>query len=166
MSNSKSENNLLSQKPDLNNNIPKEEISNYINNEKNIGNNNIPQMIEKSPRNSLFSGENLDINNLNDMEYIDIIQKNRDEDYKKTYSKEYILELQNIHQKEKNELLFKISSLENTLERIKISFNAQIKKMLMNQNSNEKDFANKIENIKENYNLKLKTIENEKDLEI
>ena len=176
-SNSKSAQNLLNEIPDINNinnNLFKEEMPQFISND-NTNNYNSPQIIDKSPRKSLYSGEilnnpslnmDMNMNNLNNIEYIDVVQKNRDEDYKKTYSKEYILELQNIHQKEKNELLFKISSLENTLDRIKKSFNEQIKKMQMNQNSNEKDFANKIDNIKENYNLKLKNIEKEKDLEI
>ena len=69
----------------------------------------------------------------NNLEYIEIPQKNRDQEYSKTYTKEYVMELQNIHQKEKDELLFKISSLENTLERVKNTFNEQVKKMQANQ---------------------------------
>ena len=155
-----------------NNNIFKEEQPQYINNIPNY-NNYIPQVISKSPQNSFFSGEilnnqslNLDLNNLNNIEYIEVPQKNRDEDYKKTYSKEYIIELQNIHQKEKNELLFKISSLESTLDRIKSSFNEQIKIMQLNQNSNEKELTSKFEQLQDNYNLKLKNLENEKNIQI
>ena len=96
--------------------IQNEEIPNYnedTNNENYIYyNNEIPQTIQE---------------NIKNLEYIEIPNIFKEEGYKKTYTKEYILELQNIHQKEKNELLFKISSLENTLDRIKNSFNEQIK---------------------------------------
>ena len=88
------------------------------------------------------------------------------EKYKKTFTKEYILELQNIHQKEKNELLFKISSLENALDRIKISFNDQLKSMQKEQAKNDKNYIAKISQIKSGLNLKYKTMENEKDLQI
>ena len=170
ISNSHSVQNIFNEIPDTNNNILNDENPLYLNN--NI-NNNIQQIGRKSSQTSIYSGEilnnqsiNADINNLNNIDYIEIQQKNRDEDFKKTYSKEYILELQNIHQKEKNELLFKISSLENALERIKASFNEELKQIQSNQNLKEKDISSKIEQIQENYDLKLKNIENEKDIKI
>ena len=179
ISNSNSAKNLFQEMPDTTNNINNEEMRKYINNNNilspnyndNDNDNNIPQNIKS--QNSFLYGDifnnqsiNADLNNLNNIDYIEVAHKNKDEDFKKTYTKEYILELQNIHQKEKNELLFKISSLENAIERIKNSFNEQIKKMQLNQNSNEKQLTSKIEDIQEKYELKLKTIETEKDMQI
>ena len=174
MSNSRSAQNLLQESPDFKNKINNEEIPQYLNINPNLNEyNNMPQILGKSHQNSFYSGEilnnqsfNADLNNINNIDYIEIQQKNRDEDHKKTYTKEYILELQNIHQKEKNELLFKISSLENALDRIKSSFNDQIKKIQSNNNSKEKELTSKIEQIQENYDLKIKNLETEKDIQI
>ena len=111
------------------------------------------------------SSDEMEINN-NNLEYIEMPKKNNDQIYIKTFTKEYVMELQNIHQKEKNELLFKISSLENALERVKNSFNEQVKKMQANQNSNDKEMASKLELIEEKYNNQLENIVNEKDMQI
>ena len=126
-------------------NIQNEEINDYNNNT------NIPQVLSE---------------NINEIDLIKIPNESLDEKYKKTFTKEYILELQNIHQKEKNELLFKISSLENTLERIKISFNDQLKSLQKEQSKNDKNYVTKINQIKSGLNLKYKNMENEKDLQI
>ena len=126
-------------------NIQNEEINDYNNNT------NIPQVLSE---------------NINEIDLIKIPNDSLDEKYKKTFTKEYILELQNIHQKEKNELLFKISSLENTLERIKISFNDQLKSLQKEQSKNDKNYVTKINQIKSGLNLKYKNMENEKDLQI
>ena len=135
--------------------IQNEEIQNYNedkNNENNIYyNNEIPQILQE---------------NIKNLDFIEIPNKFKEEGYKKTYTKEYILELQNIHQKEKNELLFKISSLENTLDRIKNSFNEQIKNLQKEQSKSDKILVSKISQIKNGYNLKYKNLENEKNLEI
>jgi len=104
-------------------------------------NNEIPQLLSE---------------NLQKLDFIEFPNKEIEEGYKKTFTKEYILELQNIHQKEKNELLFKISSLENALERIKNSFDEQIKSMQKEQSKNDKILASKINQIKNGYNLKYK----------
>ena len=126
-------------------NIQNEEINDFNNNT------NIPQVLSE---------------NINEIDLIKIPNESLDEKYKKTFTKEYILELQNIHQKEKNELLFKISSLENTLERIKISFNDQLKSIQKEQSKNDKNYVTKINQIKSGLNLKYKNMENEKDLQI
>ena len=126
-------------------NIQNEEINDYNNNT------NIPQVLSE---------------NIYEIDLIKIPNESLDEKYKKTFTKEYILELQNIHQKEKNELLFKISSLENTLERIKISFNDQLKSIQKEQSKNDKNYVTKINQIKSGLNLKYKNMENEKDLQI
>ena len=141
--------NIIDENENLNNyntqNIQNEEINDY---NTNI---NIPQIISEK---------------INDLDFIKIPMDSLDEKYKKTFTKEYILELQNIHQKEKNELLFKISSLENALDRIKISFNDQLKSIQKEQTKNDKNYIAKISQIKSGLNLKYKTMENEKDLQI
>ena len=143
--------NIIDESENLNNyntqNIQNEEIIDY-NNNTNI---NMPKAISE---------------NINELDFIKIPNEPLDEKYKKTFTKEYILELQNIHQKEKNELLFKISSLENALDRIKISFNDQLKSIQKEQTKNDKNYISKISQIKNGLNLKYKNMENEKDLQI
>ena len=56
--------------------------------------------------------------------------------------------------------------MENALERIKSSFNEQIKKIQLSQNLNETELNSKIEQMQKNNNLKLKNLENEKDIQI
>ena len=92
--------------------------------------------------------------------------RNRADDYKTTYTKDYVTELKNIHQKEKNELLFKISSLENTLERLKGSFGEHINKMHNSVEDTNKETNTKIKHIEEENALKMKKLEDEKNLEI
>ena len=137
-------------------NIQNEEMNNYnnmANNENSIYyNKEIPKIMPENINNNIG--------------YIEIPIKDKEDAYKKTFTKEYILELQNIHQKEKNELLFKISSLENALERIKISFNEQIKAMQNDQSTSDKIIASKINQIKNGYNMKYKNMENEKESQI
>ena len=137
--------------------IQNEEIENYNDSQENenniIYNNEIPQILQ---------------DNFENIDYIDNPNELNDErdKNKKTFTKEYILELQNIHQKEKNELLFKISSLENALERIKVSFTEQIKNLQKDKSKSDKNLVTKINQIKSGYNLKCKNLENEKELEI
>ena len=92
--------------------------------------------------------------------------RNRADDYKTTFTKDYVTELKNIHQKEKNELLFKISSLENTLERLKGSFGEHINKMQNSVEDTNKETNTKIKHIEKENELKLKKITDEKNLEI
>ena len=136
-------------------NIQNEELENYDENTNNENNNNFNDEIPHILQDDFKNTDNIEIHNDFD-----------DERCKKTFSKEYILELKNIHQKEKNELLFKISSLENSLERIKISFDEQIKNLQKDKSKSDKILVSKINQIKNGYNLKYKNLENEKELEI
>ena len=167
-------NNLIN---DVNKEIAKEnefenKKDNYLNynNSQNIQNDEIQDYNEytnnESINNNKIDAEQIIPGNINNIEYLEIPETFKEEGYKKTFTKEYILELQNIHQKEKNELLFKISSLENTLERIKNAFNQQMKNVQKEQTNNEKILVSKVNQIKNEYNLKIKNLENEKDLQI
>ena len=82
---------------------------------------------------------------------------------KKVYSKDYVNELNIMHDKEKEELLYKITTLENTMNRIKSSLNDQISKIQLSQNIKDKENNDKIEQIKMEYNLKIDNIEKEKE---
>ena len=46
-----------------------------------------------------------------------------------SYTKEYMNEINQLHNKEKNELQYKINSLQSNLDRIKLSFHSQLQKM-------------------------------------
>ena len=82
---------------------------------------------------------------------------------KKVYSKDYVNELNIMHDKEKEELIYKITTLENTLNRIKSSLNDQMAQMKMLQDLKEKECNDKIEQIKIEYQLKMNNIEKEKE---
>ena len=83
---------------------------------------------------------------------------------KKVYSKDYVNELKIMHDKEKEELIYKITNLENTINRIKSSFNEQIEKIKFTQVTNEKECNDKIEQIKKEYELKINNLEKEKEI--
>ena len=122
---------------------------------------------EISNNNHIYHEGIMDNQNIKDINFIEIPNQNKEEaNYKNVFSKEYILELQNIHQKEKSQLLFKISSLENTIDRIKCSFNEQMRQIQQEQNKNEKEMSSKLSQIKNDFNLKYKNIQTEKVLEI
>lgn len=87
-------------------------------------------------------------------------------DFKKVYTKEYVDELMQIHEKEKGELMFKISTLENTLDRLKMSFNEQIIKMQSKIDSKEKENSNLLKNMTDQSIINIKKIEAEKNLQI
>lgn len=84
----------------------------------------------------------------------------------RVYTKEYVNELKNIFQKEKDELIFKNSSLQNNLDRLKISFTDQISQLQkeLEENKNKNNLT--IRMIDEENTLKLKSIINEKDNQI
>ena len=163
-------NNLIN---DVNDEITKEqelEQENIIDENENLNNYNT-QNIQSEEINDCNINDNINIpqvisENINELDFIKLPMESLDEKYKKTFTKEYILELQNIHQKEKNELLFKISSLENALDRIKISFNDQLKSLQKEQSKNDKNYIYKISQIKNELNLKYRNMQNEKDLQI
>jgi hypothetical protein len=84
----------------------------------------------------------------------------------KVYTREYVNELKNIFEKEKQELIFKNSSLQNNLDRLKNSFGEQV----LNLHKHVDDV-----NLKSNFNMKMlegenylkyQFILNEKDTEI
>ena len=149
-------NNLIN---DVNNEITKEqelEQENIIDESENLNNYNT-QNIQNEEIIDYNNNTNINMpkaisENINELDFIKIPNEPLDE--------------QNIHQKEKNELLFKISSLENALDRIKISFNDQLKSIQKEQTKNDKNYISKISQIKNGLNLKYKNMENEKDLQI
>lgn len=99
------------------------------------------------------------------LEYIER-SRSKVSDYKKIYTKEYVDELNSIHTKEKNQLLFKISSLETELERLKNSFNDHLSKLQYSLECNNKENNSLITNMESENNNKLKKIEEEKNNEI
>ena len=131
----------------------------------NLISNIISKEEEPSPSSPLNKSEPLYYYPASKIPYIET-NRNRADDYKTTYTKDYVTELKNIHQKEKNELLFKISSLENTLERLKGSFGEHINKMHNSVEDTNKETNTKIKHIEEENALKMKKLEDEKNLEI
>ncbi|MCF0117675.1 MAG: hypothetical protein HUJ61_06490, partial [Bacilli bacterium] len=65
-------------------------------------------------------------------------------DCKQLYTKDYVNELKLFHDKEKEQLLFKITTLENSINRIKSSFNDQINNIKFTQVTTEPECNYKI----------------------
>ena len=109
---------------------------------------------------------NNSLNSASHLQFIETPNRNKTDEYKSTFTKEYVNELKNIHQKEKNELLFKINSLERTLERLKGNLGDQLTKMQSNVEESKEENTNKIKRLEEEHELNLKKITDEKDFEI
>ena len=80
----------------------------------------------------------------------------------KVYSKDYVNELKIMHKKEKEDLIYRITTLENKINRIKSSFNEQIEKIKFTQVSTEKECNDKIQLIKTEYDSRIESYEKEK----
>ena len=76
------------------------------------------------------------------------------DDSKKVYSKDYINELNYLHEKEKADLVHKMNILQNTLNRVKSSLNDEISKIKFTQLTTEKEYNDKIDKIKYEYEKK------------
>lgn len=88
---------------------------------------------------------------------------------KKVYSRDYVNELKIMHDKEKEELLYKITILENTINKIKSSFHDQMSKIKFTQVATEKECNDKIDYLKIEYDSKISNLQKEieyKDKEI
>ena len=93
------------------------------------------------------------------------IIKNNNIANNKNYSQDYINELNNIHLKEKNDLLFKIQSLQDSILRLKNSFGENINEVNKAFEENNKKIKNNKNEELIDENLYKKNIE-EKNLEI
>ena len=140
-----------------------------INSNLEMNNNTNSQTQIQSPSHQKIFSSNQILNNIpssQNLNFIEQPKRDRTNEFKDVYTKDYVTELKNIHDKEKNELLFKISSLENTLERLKGSFNDHITKMQSTVDNSSRETNLKIKHAEEENNLKIKKILDEKNLEI
>ena len=88
---------------------------------------------------------------------------------KKVYSRDYVNELKIMHDKEKEELLYRITILENSINNIKSSFHDQMSKIKFTQVATEKECNEKIDYLKIEYDAKISNLKKEieyKDKEI
>ena len=137
------------------------DIANTINN--NLKNNNLNSYL-----NGTLSSKTPNTSILN-QSYTYVYNKNGSvagvglDDCKKVYTKDYVNELKIMHEKEKEELLYKINSLEKSINRIKSSLNEEIAKVKFTQITTEKECNDKIEQIYLEYNSKIENLEKEKD---
>ena len=144
--------------------------NNNINNSKNNIKNNYQNDILNSNLNGTFSIKTPNQSVLNhSYTYTYIYNKNGNavgigaDECKKVYSKDYVNELKIMHDKEKEQLIYKITTLENTINRIKSSLNEQIANIKFTQVTTEKEYNDKIEQIKKEYELKIDNLEKEKE---
>jgi hypothetical protein len=75
-----------------------------------------------SPRQQM----NLRATSNDEQAYSNLDAKFKMTDFNKMYTREYVNELKSLHQKEKDELIFKHNALQNNLNRLKTSFSDQI----------------------------------------
>ena len=152
--------NTLNVKDPFDENINKlkfDNSTNFISNPNLISNNDYLKI------HSFYPQYNQPMTNLNNI--LDNNNNKIGED-KEVYTKDYINELTNNHLKEKNELLLKINSLENTLNRLRNCFGQHINKMQNNLIDNNKESNKKLKLIEEENEIKLMKILGDKNLEI
>jgi 16S rRNA G1207 methylase RsmC len=82
------------------------------------------------------------------------------------YTREYVNELKSIHEKEKDELLYKYNSLMNNLNRLKTSFSDQILQLQKQIDENNQKNSHVIKITEEECNTKLRGVVGDKDSQI
>lgn len=87
----------------------------------------------------------------------------RQSDQRTTFTRDYVNELKSIHQKEKDELLFKISSLQSALDRLKASFGEHVNKMHVSVEENNKLNTSRIKQYEEENDYKRMKVIIDKD---
>ena len=151
---------------EINNNINPDLSTNYISKSNLNSNYNIKPEIQINTSNNPIDSNPLYYLPSSNLQYIEQPNRIRSNDFKQTFTKDYVTELNNIHLKEKNELLFKISSLENTLNRLKNTLGEHINKMQETIDDNNKESNKKIKELEEENEFKFRKMENDKNLEI
>ena len=148
----------------LNNNINyNNDIYNYkFNNDNNEHNNSISYvnktLASNSPNNGFTSERYTYAYNING-----IAKGIEPNENRKIYSKDYVNELNIMHDKEKEGLKYKITTLENTVNRLKSSLNEQLTNMKRTHDQKENESNDKIDQIKRQYQLTISNMEREKD---
>ena len=142
---------------EINNNVNLDSSTNYISN-SNLNSNFKPE-IQINTTNNPINSNPLYYLPASNLQYIEQPNRIRSNDFKQTFTKDYVTELNNIHLKEKNELLFKISSLENTLNRLKNAFGEHINKMQETIDDNNKESNKKIKELEEENEFKFRKME-------
>ena len=108
--------------------------------------------------NKLNEKENISLNNEYNVNNINYPISNQG----KSYSKDYLSEINRIHNKEKEALQYKIDTLENNIERLKLNFQNEIK--LMEERMN--NILREKKNMEEKYNQIIDMTIKEKDEKI
>lgn len=122
----------------------------------NCNNNNINCL-----KSSFVSDRNINNNNLSYYQSESISVNNP-----KVYTREFVNELKTIFSKEKDELLFKINTLETNLSRLKVSFSEQLSKMQTINEDTKFKSSTSINIFKDQAEIELKTLKEEHKIEI
>jgi len=83
-----------------------------------------------------------------------------------TQSKDYINEIKNLYEKEKNDLLYRNSTLQSSLDHTKHSLNERINALEFQLEESKKKNSLNSQLMEDEFNLQMKRVVNEKDLEI
>ena len=86
--------------------------------------------------------------------------------YSNQYTKEYVNEIKNVFKKEKDELEFKNKTLQNNLDRLKISFTEQMNNVTNELEEIQKNNQITLNALKDEYERKLNQMQNEHQIEV
>ena len=123
---------------------------------ENVNNNNNKETSNHNQTN--LTQNNLDINNQNNNTQKSVLMN-----IQSTYSREYVNELRSIFLREKNELIFKNNTMQNTLDKLKNSFSEQISLMTNEIEENNRKHQFSLKALEENIDSYYKTIILEKE---
>jgi hypothetical protein len=138
----------------------KEEFKNYPNSQ-NVLNTRKTSVLEKVNINQeLLKDTNENINQTRSHHSTEEIYTSN------SYTKDYVNEIKNIFQKEKEELIFKNKNLQNYIDRLKISFNEQVDRLHKELEDLQNKSSNSLKRNSEESNLKFHSIHKEKESEI
>lgn len=86
--------------------------------------------------------------------------------YSNNYSRDYLNEIKNVFRKEKNELEFKNKTLQNNLDKLKLSFTEQMNNVTSELEQIQKNNTITIGALKENYEQKIAQLQNDHLIEV
>jgi len=120
------------------------------------------EIIEDQENNSNVNSTNQQPNTINQSNSVQSVLPN----VQSSYSREYVNELRSIFLREKNELLFKNSTMQNTLDKLKNNFAEQIAQMTNQIEETNKKHQFSLKSLEENIDSYYKTVILEKETQI
>ena len=122
------------------------------NNSVNFSNNHKQSDYEKTAKGLTYADLNSNNNNLFSTSHLEFKNTNFNSSSSSYFSREYVNELNKQHYKEKEDLEYKILTLDNNMERFKSSLTEQMNRMCKQIEDNNIFYTNKIKNLENQQN--------------